>query len=229
MQVCYPCIMKTKHTHQGTCQACGAVQAVDNTTKLIAKHGYQVAGFGFFNGVCQGSDNPPAELEVFLTYRIITNLLAWATEKDRIAELYANGVLMVHMHSSYSGKRTPKGNRIYHDVMMFGCTEDQIIHQGTLEIDSNTSAANMARSHIDSLKRLVLTRLGQPLYPVSHKTVRQFAVGDVVKLYSKDFVLVAPRYGMSTTSTPKFWKGYYKDDADKKMFFPTVRTLRSQN
>lgn len=229
MQVCYPCIMKTKHTHQGTCQACGAVQAVDNGTQLVAKHGYQVAGFGFFNGICQGSNHKPAELEVFLTYEIITGCLDWAKEKDRIAELYANGVLMVHMHSSYSGKRTSKGNRINHSVMMFGCTDDQIIKQGDDEISGNTSSGNMARAHAKSLRDMVLTRLGQPLYQVSHKVVRQFAVGDVVKLHSKDFVLVAPRYGMSTTSTPKFWKGYYKDDADKKMYFPTVRTLRSQN
>lgn len=49
--------MKTKATHNGTCQCCGNSQAVN---PFLAKHGYTV-DFGFFNGVCMGADHAPLE------------------------------------------------------------------------------------------------------------------------------------------------------------------------
>lgn len=58
---------KTTHTHRGTCQACGAVQASANSNSLIAKHGYTVQGH-YFNGTCQGSDKRPAEHDVTHTH-----------------------------------------------------------------------------------------------------------------------------------------------------------------
>lgn len=227
--------MKSKHTHQGTCQACGAVQAVDNVTRLIAKHGYKVAGFGFFNGTCQGSDHPPAEVEVFLTYKIIESCLAWAANMDRMADLYRTRTIMITTWDkqvyvrgdNFSDNRSKYVTKTY---PMFGCSDAQVDRQYMLEVEGHESQARNARSHVAALKGAVLPRLGCGLYPVSHKAAaRQFAVGEVVKLHGKDFVLVAPRYGMSSQSTPKFWKGHYKDDADKKMYFPTIRTLRSQN
>jgi hypothetical protein len=49
--------MKRTHTHRGHCQLCGAVQALDPDTSLIAKHGYTVPD-GYFVGTCPGSDHP---------------------------------------------------------------------------------------------------------------------------------------------------------------------------
>jgi len=52
-----------KHTHRANCQNCGSLQAIDVLTNKIAKHGYTVKGWGFFNGVCTGSDRLPLQLE----------------------------------------------------------------------------------------------------------------------------------------------------------------------
>ena len=139
---------KTTHTHTGTCQACGAVQAVDNDTRLIAKHGYKVVGFGFFNGTCGGSDHRPAELDTSFTHTIITSLGEWATSSDRIAGLWRTRALMVTTHESATGKRDAKMCRTYHSVMMFGCSDYDIgRRRGQLEYHYESQAKN-ARSHI---------------------------------------------------------------------------------
>lgn len=49
-----------KHTHRGTCQICGALQAVNPKTGDIAKHGYTVPN-GYFLGTCLGSGNSPLQ------------------------------------------------------------------------------------------------------------------------------------------------------------------------
>lgn len=50
---------KNAATHQGTCQLCGRLQMLPKG--LLAKHGYDVQ-WGYFNGVCSGSDHQPYEL-----------------------------------------------------------------------------------------------------------------------------------------------------------------------
>lgn len=50
-----------KATHQGHCQVCNRVQNIQARNGKLAKHGYQVAGYGFFNGTCPGSDHLPLE------------------------------------------------------------------------------------------------------------------------------------------------------------------------
>src|SRR5271166_12856 len=53
--------MITKGQHRGHCQVCGRIQVVLPSGN-IAKHGYRVAGFHFFNGVCYGSEFEPLQL-----------------------------------------------------------------------------------------------------------------------------------------------------------------------
>jgi hypothetical protein len=53
--------MKTKHTHTGDCQVCGARQAAENGNNRLALHGYTKT-MGFFNGTCFGSRNFPSSL-----------------------------------------------------------------------------------------------------------------------------------------------------------------------
>jgi len=67
--------MMAKHTHRGTCQVCGAIQAVDNKTGTIAKHGYTV-DWGMFEGECQGSHKLPLEKSSELTVQIIKDIEA---------------------------------------------------------------------------------------------------------------------------------------------------------
>lgn len=68
-------------THTGICQACGRRQAVHVYGGKIAKHGY-TTDYGYFNGVCGGSDELPLELDTSCNVKIVAGLLAFAAEQD---------------------------------------------------------------------------------------------------------------------------------------------------
>ncbi len=53
--------MTIKGEHRGHCQVCGRIQVVLPSGN-IAKHGYRVGVFHFFNGVCWGADFEPLEV-----------------------------------------------------------------------------------------------------------------------------------------------------------------------
>lgn len=71
----------TKAIHNGTCQACGNVQAMSlgNQTTL-AHHGYTRQD-GWFSGSCQGTYAPPMEHDSAVTSRIVKEC------EERIAEI----------------------------------------------------------------------------------------------------------------------------------------------
>ena len=71
----------TKAAHNGTCQACGNVQAMSlgNQTTL-AHHGYTRQD-GWFSGSCQGTYAPPMEHDSAVTSRIVKEC------EERIAEI----------------------------------------------------------------------------------------------------------------------------------------------
>lgn len=50
-----------KATHRGHCQVCNRIQNIQGRNLFVAKHGYEVAGYGFFNGICPGSEHLPLE------------------------------------------------------------------------------------------------------------------------------------------------------------------------
>ena len=76
-----------KHTHRGTCQICGSVQAVNNKTGLLANHGYTTQ-WGFFSGTCKGSYNLPFEVSKGMIDEAVRNALENADlEDDKAAEL----------------------------------------------------------------------------------------------------------------------------------------------
>jgi len=81
----------SKHTHRAHCQVCGAQQAVDNKTGMLAKHGYTVE-HGFFEGECPGSHNLPIEVDHTMTDNIIEDL---GRQADRIEAQIAVGIKMV--------------------------------------------------------------------------------------------------------------------------------------
>jgi len=85
------------HTHRAHCQRCGSLQALGNQTRVIAKHGYRVAGFGYFAGTCTCSDRSPLEFDRTLCDAMCKDLTAWANNQSVIADLYE------------TGKRVPKG------------------------------------------------------------------------------------------------------------------------
>lgn len=51
---------QSKATHIGECQCCCRRQMLPKG--VLAKHGYQVAGYGFFNGVCWAAGQLPYEV-----------------------------------------------------------------------------------------------------------------------------------------------------------------------
>lgn len=71
----------SKATHNGTCQACGRQQAVNNKTGLLAKHGYTV-DYGYFSGTCGGSDRKPLEAETDFNVATVAAVRHWADDQD---------------------------------------------------------------------------------------------------------------------------------------------------
>lgn len=81
-------MLKRAATHKGHCQACGRIQCV--TGGLMAKHGYTV-DYGFFNGVCGGSDSLPMENDLTITQATINALRKYAaTQRERATEIEAH-------------------------------------------------------------------------------------------------------------------------------------------
>jgi hypothetical protein len=83
--------MTSKGHHRGHCQACGSVQVVRADIRRIAQHGYRVAGFGYFQGVCPGSRYKPLELERTHTDSIVAMMRRDADKADERAQKLCNG------------------------------------------------------------------------------------------------------------------------------------------
>jgi hypothetical protein len=60
-----------KATHYGTCQICSSLQKAPSG--YIAKHGYDIK-YGFFNGVCRGSNELPYEVSNELLVTILAKI-----------------------------------------------------------------------------------------------------------------------------------------------------------
>ncbi len=79
----------TKATHNGTCQCCGRVQAIQNGG--LAKHGYTV-DYGFFNGTCSGSGQLPLEQDDSILIDTVARLRAYAAKQDANVAAGTHGV-----------------------------------------------------------------------------------------------------------------------------------------
>jgi len=58
-------------THYGSCQLCGSLQKAPGG--YLAKHGYDVK-YGFFNGVCRGSNELPYEVSCDLLVSVLASI-----------------------------------------------------------------------------------------------------------------------------------------------------------
>lgn len=172
---------KTTHTHRGTCQACGSVQASANSNSLIAKHGY-IVDWGYFSGTCQGSGKRPAEHDVSLTRTVIIFCLEKAADHDGSITDLKNGTTVpetfkrynpnkVVEHKTRGGSRyTTKGGDDTLPISEATPTERKNVI--ALAIHEHKMHASNLRSHADSLTRFVLVRLGQPRYAVADLNVK---------------------------------------------------------
>jgi hypothetical protein len=169
------------HTHRGTCQACGAVQAV-MVKGLLAKHGYTVE-WGFFNGVCAGADRLPLEVNKDLAMATISHLRDEfiPAQKARIAGL-ENGTVFPKWT-----KREKVAAFRWNDVE---CNRDEISDdQAATQVQTAMRKAagriSSAKAHMSMLKNLIETRHGQPLYPVNREVRKELKAGSKVRIGGK--------------------------------------------
>jgi hypothetical protein len=157
--------MSIKGQHRGHCQACGRTQVTDG---LLAKHGYRVAGFGYFNGVCFGSNHKPLEQERKLTDEIIADLRAQAQHNEVRAIALGAGSLK----PLRATKRWDHGGIVYATLhgesgpIMVEWSEASAFErklQVESDIQSAESFARFARAHAASLTELADKVHGQPL------------------------------------------------------------------
>jgi hypothetical protein len=190
---------KTTHTNRGTCQVCGRLQAIDNATGIVAKHGYKVAGYHFFMGVCPGARYLPAEKDLTVTHRIMEQLTEQALQDDADAaalrafeiQTNANDVdfidwqvgakrlthydvwdydLPVTKVGRYGVHYASKGGYVTHEI-----TNDTKAY--VIEREQNKAAlieetnARHARTHVKMMNEHIVPRFGQPLAPTTAEAV----------------------------------------------------------
>ena len=155
---------KRTHTHRGTCQTCGSVQAIDISKGTVAKHGY-TTDYGFFNGTCTGSSIAPLEVAKGWTLVICDRLVQYAEEqKERAAKLRSGEIeprwyLEVTTHGKREKLTVAKASLEAYDVI-------RQIERAIWDASRNSTAAY---NHDIFLKNLIAKRFGQALYPVAKK------------------------------------------------------------
>lgn len=159
----------SKHTHRGTCQVCGAQQAVDNKTGMLAKHGYTVE-HGFFEGECPGSHNLPLEHDHTMTDNIIDDLTRQA---DRIQRQIDNVIIVVPYAYTERGTRVRKVvhitsdniESVYADLGKFytAMSWDDAVEMYRWQLKKQVI---FLVGHCDMMSDLIAKRHGADLFPV---------------------------------------------------------------
>lgn len=171
--------MKTTHTHRGTCQACGRIHAVDNTTRLVAKHGYKVT-FGYFHGVCPGGRGyKPAEFDVSLTHKVIVDCTESAKDEDKLAAAYRDGTTVPATFDRWNATKIVQKKNAwgrcydarggYDTLPIAQATPDELKRTVDGAIYKHESTAKGLREHAKALVALVLPRFGQTLFDANEE------------------------------------------------------------
>jgi hypothetical protein len=151
---------------------------------VLAKHGYTV-DWGFFNGTCTGAEVKPLEHEKTLTESIIKQLRAQALINDkRAADLKSGAVEPVWFNRTRDAV-----TRKYVDT---NCSradlDDYSAQQQTIAATYRAeNTAKHERSHAAMLEKLIVSRHGKALMPVSTK--RELSVGDRLLLGGKSGII----------------------------------------
>lgn len=162
---------KSTHTHKGNCQACGRLQAVDNATGDLAKHGYNVE-HGYFRGTCPGSGEYPLQIERALTDEIIASMEAEARAATVLLKKLQAGKAHPVMVQKFedSGRRTvlkdkKTGNW---DVVMIPWAEANKYAQGAgmdAAIFETESNIRFCEAHAHDMTALAARIHGTPVVP----------------------------------------------------------------
>jgi hypothetical protein len=174
---------RSQHTHRGHCQHCGRIQAVDNITQFLAKHGY-IKEMGFFEGVCKGSGLRPLELERTQTDSFIIQWNEWAKTKDSTAQDYEDGKLV----PLYCKTGEQMVDSRFKDIL----TEwdkahpaHQQRHLSSLISELRTTAKSF-RKHAESMGKLADQIHKQPLMVVEPAKKIVLEKGDLVRAYGHE-------------------------------------------
>lgn len=198
-----------KHTHTGHCQACARVHAVDVKRGDIAKHGYNVR-FGYFAGVCSGSDHAPLEVERTFADETIVALEAFAKRQvKRARDLLAGTEVLTEVKSGKT-KLDAQGKKMrdrdYKYIPEMIAWADATAEQRARAVEAAATVCQQnaigARAHAKSLAAIIPKIHGQPLIsvaPVDAVADAPLAVGDVVRVWGKtgfDAECIALRYAV---------------------------------
>jgi hypothetical protein len=156
-----------RHTHDGTCQACGRTQAFNLKSKNVAKHGYTVE-HNFFNGVCPGADRKPAQHEITLTNQIIKSCLENAATFDAEAKRLETCVIEKYSENTYVGRDKEGADRYGYKMITFVFAEQPEYKQKSVRASMVHSAEmrrDMNRDHAEMLTTRVLPKFGTALIP----------------------------------------------------------------
>lgn len=185
--------MKKAGTHLGHCQACGRQQVVE-ASGLMAKHGYVVAGFGFFNGTCYGSGHLPLEKDRIFSDRIIDQLNDQAAKAEiREAALKAGTKTLLAV-----GKYDQVGNAVYMprksiyesriQAQVDWAEASQAERQRGLAKALNEIHQNIlnCRTHVEFLKEAIKAIHGKNLIPRKVIKKEPIKAGDTVWLWGSE-------------------------------------------
>lgn len=222
--------MDLKHTHRGHCQNCGRIQAIDVLIQTVAKHGYVVAGYHFFNGTCTGSDRKPLELE--RTY--CDSQCTWACEmaviQSNAAEDYKNGRLTPAMcwNGAYKQVMQPGGYYASEEVEI-PYAEGQPYYQKRARdemVFKHESHASQFISYAANMTRLAKQVHGKELMPVK-KGPKPVDIGMTFTASNKcEYKIVKlTRGGIGRMTTYAECQNLTKPDMNNAHF--TLRVVRS--
>lgn len=174
--------MSNKATHNGTCQVCGRLHA--RRPNGLAQHGYTV-DYGYFQGVCHGSANPPIEESTLLLDSTVATLranvarLRTASTPETVTAIgvvaatyrstpWARDVEHVHFESEATFKRrvTEEPELRKHLARSYYCYGDDAALWLAIAKQvayGYKNRANALEGHADMLDGLKATRHGQPL------------------------------------------------------------------
>lgn len=156
--------MAQVHTHTGTCQFCGRVQAVEPKTGLLAKHGYKVV-WSSFQGTCQGSDEYPLERDRTGCDGYRARLSKWAAANRAEAAAYKSGEKLPEMVLTHNLISDAKGRSVREAVPFAQGHEYQQREAVERVVRQLSSKARDMEAHEQSLAAMADERHGKPLYP----------------------------------------------------------------
>ncbi len=191
----------SKHTHRGHCQACGRQQAASVGDGTLAKHGYAVAGFGYFHGTCGGSDRQSLEVERTYCDSVVASLRSYAAGMLVRAEKLESG--RVFPEKAQSGKRIEvEVPTKYPPFKRKTWTEEVVPFLDAPEwhrsaavrgaVSHCESEARHATTHADDLLKLAERVHGQPLIALKPPPT-EIKVGDTVRVCGQ--VVVVSKIG----------------------------------